>query len=335
MTTTQFELLPKAQSNSIFFALVQASTNTTFQDNPTLASGDFKISKDGGALANTTNLPSSVDTNTPLLQLTLTSTELNADQVTIICEDASGAEWRQHVIAIRLHDLTRTVTPANKLAVDASGRIDVGSWLGSAVTKSSGNLPDVNVAEISDDSAAADTLETYLDGGDYMPVDVVQISGSSTGADNLELYTTGADNMQVHVVELASGFDFSSTMKTSLETAVANVMDDAIPSSPTSGSINQRIKAIDELTEASGTGDLAAMKSAITTTNGVYLNMAQTYPESPATNTIGYVFYLEKASHANKIARSGTTVTLYKDDGTSTLVSRSLDAASNPSQISP
>jgi len=63
-------------------------------------------------------------------------------------------------------------TPANYNAhsIDANGRIDIGKWLGQAVTVSAGNLPDVNVAEISDDSAAADNCEAEYDGTGYIHV---------------------------------------------------------------------------------------------------------------------------------------------------------------------
>jgi hypothetical protein len=44
-----------------------------------------------------------------------------------------------------------------------------------------------------------------------------------------------------------------------INTEMDNVLDTAIPGSPAANSINQRIKAIDELTEGSGSGDLAAI----------------------------------------------------------------------------
>lgn len=46
-----------------------------------------------------------------------------------------------------------------KAMIDGNNRVDVGSWLGQAVTLSTGNKPDVNVNEISDSSAAANRLE--------------------------------------------------------------------------------------------------------------------------------------------------------------------------------
>lgn len=54
-----------------------------------------------------------------------------------------------------------------EVGLDDSGRVDIGDWLGSPVTLSSGNLPDVNIGEISDDAGAADNLESDYDGIGY------------------------------------------------------------------------------------------------------------------------------------------------------------------------
>ena len=51
-----------------------------------------------------------------------------------------------------------------------------------------------------------------------------------------------------------------TTALASIKAEVDAALDTVIPGSPTAGSINQRTKAIDELTEASGPGDLAAIK---------------------------------------------------------------------------
>jgi hypothetical protein len=56
---------------------------------------------------------------------------------------------------------------------------------------------------------------------------------------------------------LATLADINAEVDTALNTA--------IPGSPTADSINQRVKALDDLTQASGSGDLAAMKTAIGT----------------------------------------------------------------------
>lgn len=51
----------------------------------------------------------------------------------------------------------------------------------------------------------------------------------------------------------------STTMKAQINTEVDGALNTAIPGSPTSNSVNQRLVAIDVLTEASGSGDLAAI----------------------------------------------------------------------------
>jgi hypothetical protein len=47
--------------------------------------------------------------------------------------------------------------------IDANNRVDVGSWLGQAVTLSTNNAPDVNINEISDDQTAAANLELFTE----------------------------------------------------------------------------------------------------------------------------------------------------------------------------
>lgn len=72
-----------------------------FKSNPTLASGDVKISKDNGALANITTLPSVNPASSKLVDVALTSTEMNADKVTIIFSDqTSPPEWCDYAITI-------------------------------------------------------------------------------------------------------------------------------------------------------------------------------------------------------------------------------------------
>lgn len=64
--------------------------------------------------------------------------------------------------------LVRSTTPENPLGVDANNRIDVGSWLGTAVTTSgTSNKPEVDVNSISDDATAANNLELDYDGTGY------------------------------------------------------------------------------------------------------------------------------------------------------------------------
>lgn len=70
----------------------QASVNT-FQANPTLAAGDFKISKDGGAFTNLATLPTVTPASGKNVKISLSATELDCDLAVILCSDAAGDEW--------------------------------------------------------------------------------------------------------------------------------------------------------------------------------------------------------------------------------------------------
>jgi len=69
--------------------------------NPTIASGDFKITKDGGALANLTNLPTVSPAGSSWVVIELTSTEMNADIIGLQAIDQTEPpEWADWGIGI-------------------------------------------------------------------------------------------------------------------------------------------------------------------------------------------------------------------------------------------
>lgn len=82
----------KAAAYRMFVGLRSQADTKLFQVNPTLASGDAKVSKDGGSLANLATLPSVIGSSA-IVQIDLSSTEMTADNVTILLSDASGAQW--------------------------------------------------------------------------------------------------------------------------------------------------------------------------------------------------------------------------------------------------
>lgn len=66
------------------------SSGKTLQSSATIASGDVKIIKDGGAATNTTNLPTNEGAG--VYSLTLTAAETQAERLTVILDDASATE---------------------------------------------------------------------------------------------------------------------------------------------------------------------------------------------------------------------------------------------------
>lgn len=86
----------------IFYAtLASMSAAGSFQSNPTIAAGDFKVSKDGGALTNLTTLPAVTPASSVMVKFTLSATEMTADNVTVVGIDQTATkEWADFCVNI-------------------------------------------------------------------------------------------------------------------------------------------------------------------------------------------------------------------------------------------
>ena len=85
----------------IRIALEDMANPGRFKSSPTIAAGDFKVDKDGAGLVNLGTLPSVDPAASKLVKITLSSTEMNADVVTLVCSDQTDPpEWADHVISI-------------------------------------------------------------------------------------------------------------------------------------------------------------------------------------------------------------------------------------------
>lgn len=121
---------PKNGVEYIFYvALESRATPGTFQANPTLAAGDVKISKDGGAFANLNTLPAVDPASGRGVKVTVSAAEMTCDNVQILFVDAAGAEWYDLQVAIQpqvrsIADLAYPATSGRSMVVDASGLVD-------------------------------------------------------------------------------------------------------------------------------------------------------------------------------------------------------------------
>ena len=93
---------PNKNEDFVFtVSLPDMSNNGSFKANPTIAAGDFKIDKDGGGLNNLGTLPTNTPAGSVIVKVTLSSTEMNADTVTLVFIDqTSPKEWADLVICI-------------------------------------------------------------------------------------------------------------------------------------------------------------------------------------------------------------------------------------------
>lgn len=171
-------------------------------------------------------------------------------EVVFVVQDSSvclPVFTRAYVVEEAIYD---AMFAGSATAFDSSGRVDVGTWLGNAVTFGTGG-PDVNVNAISDDTAAATNLEADYDGTGYNKSNSTigtlttnsdktgySISGTKTTLDALNDVSTADVNAQCDTALSDIGLDhlISSALPTSWAVDVAsgsvfdNIADDGTAS---------------------------------------------------------------------------------------------------------
>lgn len=73
--------------------------------NPTLATGDVKISTDGGTVANLATLPAVTPASSGVVEVNLTSGEVGTAHFSVLFSDAAGAEWKD----LNYHETVQSV----------------------------------------------------------------------------------------------------------------------------------------------------------------------------------------------------------------------------------
>lgn len=173
------DLPPKrGEAYEFYTGLISQADTKLLKANPTLATGDVKVSKDGGAFANLATLPTVTPASGVGVRVQLSASEMDADNVTVAFVDAAGAEWCDQVVSIqtasvklgelsaavwdRLTSAITTVGSIGKLLkdnidatissrlsptiagrtidLDATGRTNLGQWKGTVPNNLSASL---------------------------------------------------------------------------------------------------------------------------------------------------------------------------------------------------
>lgn len=158
---------PKVSTQFIFYVSLVSQANTKLmQVNPTIASGDFKVSIDGAALANLGTLPVVAPAGSTMVKITLSTSEMAGANATVVCLDAAGSEWCDLTVNIQtatrqIDDLAYPATTGRSMVVDASGLVDANmvkagaSGSGNTITTSGGvTLPAATLASTTNITAA-------------------------------------------------------------------------------------------------------------------------------------------------------------------------------------
>jgi hypothetical protein len=173
------------------------------------ATTGVRLSKNGAALADRSEAtqPSYDAFGYYLVKLDTTDTS-TVGNLKVIFGDAAvclPCEAQFQVLEEAIFD---SLFAASAAGFDANQRVNVGQWLSQAVTLSTGNKPDVNIDEISDDTTAPGNLELMYDG-----------TGYAGGTAKLNVNVAAQDNI-----------DFGALQKASITAAVptAAVVADAV-----------------------------------------------------------------------------------------------------------
>jgi hypothetical protein len=234
------------------------------------------------------------------------------------------------ITTVDVDSLVRSTTPANTLDVDANGLVDVSKFNGTAAVVEN-SLLSVNIASISEDNAAADTLEGIIEGSTQLTVDATKISGDSAAADNLELFTeqlssgkiqasTFANNSITADVMAADAIGASELAADAVAEVADAVWDEATSGHTTGGTFGEQLKT-----------DVDAIL-ADTGTDGVKVDLTQAMGETHSDLTVGKALYLLYAHFAHKWTTSGGYSKVYKANNTDIFQTRTIASSTEISK---
>jgi hypothetical protein len=156
-----------------YVSLISQSDTKTAQANPTLAAGDVKVATDDGAPANLATLPAVDADFTKRVKVSLSTGEMNGDNVTVIFSDAAGSEWcdltiNLQTVARQLDDLAWPTTAGRSIDVTAGGNVGI-DWNNVETPGATVDLSDtsINLCDTVTTTGTATNLTTNNDKTGY------------------------------------------------------------------------------------------------------------------------------------------------------------------------
>lgn len=138
-TALQFHRTYGVATNIQFSTENSAGTDLLTAAASVFDAGDFKITKDGGALANTTNLPTQITAGQPGYQIALTATEMQADEILITGRDVATGSYQPVIIGITTRLKLGTIkADATQVGSNVAGIHGIGNGTGSGIVGEGG-----------------------------------------------------------------------------------------------------------------------------------------------------------------------------------------------------
>lgn len=292
--------LPAVKNSAFVFRCVLfAQSDNQIKSNPTLASGDWKVSIDGGAFANLATLPDVDPDGSVQVKVSLSADEMNGDEIMVTAIDAAGAEW--HSAAWVIHTAAQTF-----------------------------DTMDTNI-----DAALADTNELQTDWANGGRLDVILDARSS----------------QTSVDDLPTNSELATALAAADDAVLAAIsVLNNLSSAGAQAAAAAALAAYDAATGA----DVSGLSTFDPTADAVIVGSIQTDAVSAASiaaaaaNEIADAVLLRSYSHvedtagdhslaaliagALESAIAGTTWTIYKTDGVTTMLTKTVatDGAAEP-----
>lgn len=146
------------------YQLVDRSTGQ-YKVTPTLAAGDFKVEKDGGAAANLATIPAVAPAGGSSLDITFSASEMQGKHIVLRLVDAAGAEWNDDVIQILTFGDPNAAyefdwsSPTVALSAASQGAVTGGVW---DELVANHLLPDTFGAQEADTNVAVTDIQTKV-----------------------------------------------------------------------------------------------------------------------------------------------------------------------------
>jgi hypothetical protein len=236
----------------------------------TIAQADMQLSKDGAAFAQKNAAGNATHDTDGWYSTTLNTTDTNTVgelYMQVIVAGALPVWVRYWIIEEAIYD---AIYGASAAGFDANQRVDVGSWLGTAVTTSTTtNKPEVDVNSVSDDAAAANNLEADYDGAGYnkSASTIGTATNLGTGAVNAAALATDA---VTEIRSLANGTADSGSTTTMVDAARTEADTDYWKGKWilfTSGTIANQVRLITDFNPATDTITFAPATTQAVSTN--------------------------------------------------------------------
>lgn len=188
---------PKKNTAFVFTVSLPSIANTgKFQVNPTLATGDVKVIKDGGAPANIGTLPTVISSGAAL-EVSLTASEMNADNVDVLFSDAAGNEWGDVLASIQTtaQQIDDLASQASVDTIDTNVDailVDTGTTIPAQITSEINDVQ-ADIAALNDFNPATDTVAnvtlvaTTTTNTDMRGTDNALLAASYTAPDNASI----------------------------------------------------------------------------------------------------------------------------------------------------